>query len=247
MEKKIYFLNLKKRNKAKSHLTKILNSDSVDLSEPETVLSSIKSFCSTLYRKRNDQTETDCFNYMKTLNLLRLTDDESRLCYGELTKRECWEMLQTMGNNKIPGNDCLYVCLSNESHSYLLEAPDMYFRRGQLSSSQRQAVIVLIEEKDEDKRILKIWKPISLINGEDKRILKIWKPISLINVDAKIALKAIASRVKKVIGKLVYCDQTAYVCNRNIGESVRLINDILEYIDENDIKPLNSLQTVRTI
>ena len=39
-----YVLNLEKRNKAKSHIRKILNSDSVELSEPETILSSIKSF-----------------------------------------------------------------------------------------------------------------------------------------------------------------------------------------------------------
>ena len=34
-----YFLNLEKRNKAKSHIRKILNADSVELSEPETILS----------------------------------------------------------------------------------------------------------------------------------------------------------------------------------------------------------------
>ena len=58
------------------------------------------------------------------------------------------------------------------------------------------------------------------------------------NVDAKIASKAIALRIKKVIGKLVHCDQTAYVGNRNIGKSVRLISDILEYTDENDIEAI---------
>ena len=102
-----YFLNLEKRIKAKSHIRKILNSDSVELSEPETVPSSMKSFYSTLYKKRNDKTETDCYNYLKALKLPRLTDDESRLCKGELTKRECWEALPTMGNNKSPGNDGL--------------------------------------------------------------------------------------------------------------------------------------------
>ena len=79
----------------------------------------------------------------------------------------------------------------------------MSFREGQLSHSQRQAVIVLIEKKD-----------------KDKRFLKNWRPISLINVDAKIASKAIALRIKKVIGNLVHCDQIAYVCKRNIGELV---------------------------
>ena len=130
-----------------------------------------------------------------------------------------------MGNNKSPGNDGLskefYICFFNEIHSYLLQALNMSFREGQLSSSQRQAVIVLIEKKD-----------------KDKRFLKNWRPISLINVDAKIASKAIALRIKKVIGNLVHCDQTACVCKRNIGESVRLINDILEYTDENDIEAI---------
>ena len=87
--------------------------------------------------------------------------------------------------------------------------------------SSRQAVIVLIEKKD-----------------KDKCFLKNWRPLSLINVDAKIASKAIALRIKKVIVNLVHCDQTAYVCKRNIGESVRLINDILEYTDENDIEAI---------
>ena len=220
-----YFLNLEKRNKAKSHIRKILNSNSVELSEPETVLSSIKSFYSTLYKKRNEKTETDCYNYLKTQNLPKLTDNESRLCEGELTKRECWEALQTMGNNKSPGNDGLskefYVCFLNEINSYLLQSLNTSFREGQLSSTQRQAVIVLIEKKD-----------------KDKKFLKNWRPISLINADARIASKAIALRIKKVIGKLVHWDQTAYVGNRNTGESVRLISDILEYTDENDIEAI---------
>ena len=128
-----------------------------------------------------------------------------------------------MENNKNPCNDGLskefYICFFNEMHSYLLQALNMSFRERQLSSSQRQAVIVLIEKKD-----------------KEKRFLKIWRLISLINVDAKIASKAIPLRIKKVIGNLVHCGQTAYMCKRNIGESVRLINDILEYMDENDIE-----------
>ena len=99
----------------------------------------------------------------------------------------------------------------------------MSFQEGQISSAQRQAGIVLIEKKDKDK---------------DKRFLKNWRPISLINVDAKIASKATALRIKTAIGKIFHCDQTAYVCKMNIGKSVRLINDNLEYTDENDIEAI---------
>ena len=44
----------------------------------------------------------------------------------------------------------------------------MSFCEGQLSSSQRHALIVLIEKKDKDKRFLKNWRPISLINVDAK-------------------------------------------------------------------------------
>ena len=74
--------------------------------------------------------------------------------------------------------------------------------------------------------------------GKDKRYLKNWRPVSLINVDAKMASKAIAMRIKKVIAKLVHCDQTAYVNNQYIDESNRLISEILEYISENEIEAI---------
>ena len=74
-------------------------------------LSSIKLFCSTLYKKRNNKTETHCSNYLKTLNLPRFTDS---VRVNSLYRRECWEALQTMGNSKSPGNDGLskdFLCL----------------------------------------------------------------------------------------------------------------------------------------
>ena len=40
-----------------------------------------------------------------------------------------------------------------------------------------------------------------------------------------------ANRLKKVIGTLISSDQTAYVPGRFIGESVRLVSDLIEYTD----------------
>ena len=45
-------------------------------------------------------------------------------------------------------------------------------------------------------------------------------------------------RIKKVIAKLVHCDQTAYVNNRYIGESNHLMSDILEYTNENETEAI---------
>ena len=130
-----------------------------------------------------------------------------------------------MGSNKSPGNDGLskefYVCFFDEIITYLLDALNLAFDQGQLLNSQRQAMITLIEKK-----------------GKDKRYLKNWRPISLINVDAKIASKALAFRIRKVITNLIHSDQTAYVKGRYIRESVRLISDILEYTENKVIEAI---------
>ena len=107
----------------------------------------MKSFYSTLYKKRNDKTETDCYNYLKTLKLPRLTDDESRLCKGELTKRECWEALPTMGNNKSPGNDGLSKEFYVFSLTKSIASSKYVFSRRAVLHSQRQVVMVLIEKR----------------------------------------------------------------------------------------------------
>ena len=95
------------------------------------------------------------------------------------------------------------------------------FQYGELSTSQRQAVITLIEKK-----------------GWYKRLVKSWRPISLINVDTKIASKSLAIRIKEFLPQLVDCDQTAYVEGRNIGESIRLIDNLLEYADKENLDGL---------
>ena len=128
-----------------------------------------------------------------------------------------------MKNDKSPGSDELtkefYVCFFNEVSNILITALNHSFTTGMLSTSQRQAVITLIEKK-----------------GKDKRFMKNWQPISLINIDTKIASKALAARMENVLTSIVHCNQTAYVKDRYIGESVRLITDFLAYTEENSIR-----------
>ena len=52
------------------------------------------------------------------------------------------------------------------------------------------------------------------------------------NVDDKIAPKALAKRMKNVLSSIIKSDQTAYMARRYIGESIHLISDILEYVDD---------------
>ena len=72
----------------------------------------------------------------------------------------------------------------------MLDALKESFNIGQLSTSQCQVVITLIDKKE-----------------RDKRLIKNWRPISSMNVDAKIASKALATRMKKVLSGIIKSDQ----------------------------------------
>ena len=66
--------------------------------------------------------------------------------------------------------------------------------------------------------------------------MKNWRPISLLNVDLKIISKAFASRLKLLLHFIIPLKQTAYVKKRFIGESGRLISDILSITNNLKIK-----------
>ena len=72
--------------------------------------------------------------------------------------------------------------------------------------------------------------------NKDKRLLKNWRPISLLNVDYKIMAKALATRLQKVISSVINSDQVGYIKGRYIGDNIRTILDILE-ITKKELDP----------
>ena len=114
------------------------------------------------------------------------------------------------------------VCWDLISDSFIRECAKESNNCGEMPSSQRKAVITLIEKQ-----------------GKDRILIENWRPISVINVDAKIISKVIAARIKKVLKKclpsIIHHNQTGYVNDRFIGETVRSILDIMEFTDRENI------------
>ena len=218
-----YFLRLEKRNNSKSHILKLIldENDTSEETDDLVILRELKSFYPSLYRKRSLKTEDECMEYLGKINIPKLQDNDIKCCEGKLTLKECWEALNSMKNNKSPENDGFtkefYVCFFEDLGSILVETLNYPYDEGELSSSQKQAVITLIEKKD-----------------KDKRYIRNWRPISLLNVDLIIASKAFALRIKPVLKNVICHDQTAYIKDRYIGESIRLVQDIIEYVNREE-------------
>ena len=93
------------------------------------------------------------------MNTSKLTDEQRDSIDKQLTISECFTALKTFQKNKTPGNNGLTV----EFHlafwplvgKCLVECLNFAHRHGELSTSQKQAMITLIEKKDKDKRLLK--------------------------------------------------------------------------------------------
>ena len=115
-----------------------------------------------------------------------------------------------MGNNKSTGNDGLskefYEWFWNEIKNLFLASIHRAFLNQEFSNSQKQTVIEMLEKND-----------------NDKRFVKNWRPISLLNTDMKIISKVLSTRIKSVLPFLISSSQTAYVKNRFISESGRVI------------------------
>ena len=58
--------------------------------------------------------------------------------------------------------------------------------------------------------------------------------MTLLNCDYKIISKLLAERLKNVLTKLIHPDQKELVNGRNISEANRMIQDIIQYVDEED-------------
>ena len=94
-----------------------------------------------------------------------LLEEKKNVCEGKLGHGGCYNALQTFQKNKSPGNDRLtvefYLVFWPVFGSLLVESLNYAFEYGELSNSQKQAVITLVEKKGKDKRQIKNWPPIS--------------------------------------------------------------------------------------
>ena len=153
-------------------------------------------FYETLFKNKSSNTSEDCKSFLNEVSVPKLNYEDAMICEGDLNELELLKTLKSMQNNKSPGNDRL----TKEFHeTFWNEIKNPFMNsiteaREKRNQRQSQAVIKLIQKKE-----------------RDKHFIKNWRPISLLNVDYKIIAKALATRLKETLPKLISFQQTAYV------------------------------------
>ena len=149
--------------------------------------------------------------------IVQIYPHESRIiCEDGIIAGEWQNVLKTFPTAETPGNDGIPIEFYNTfwplpGDTFINSFKEAFMKK-EMSPSQRQAAITLIEKQD-----------------KDRTYLENWRSISLTNIDAKIASKVIATRIVKVLPEIIHSNQTGYVSGRYIREAARSILDIMNY------------------
>ena len=148
-----YFFNLEKRNKTKTHVKGIIHENCL-VEDHNVIMKNLDKFYALLYSRKSLKTEKECLKYLAEINTLVLSVCNREICDAPITLTDIFNALNSMQANKSPGNDGLtkefYVAFFYHLGPKLLNTFKFAFNHGELSSSQKQAVITLIEKKGRD-------------------------------------------------------------------------------------------------
>lgn len=146
--------------------------------------------------------------------LPKLDDESNESLKLPLTVQELYTEMMSMENGKSTGIDGLPIEFYKTFWAILgedlLSVFDESLIKGFLPLSCRRAVITLLPKKG------------------DLQNIKNWRPVSLLCSEYKILSKALATRINKIIGKVIHYDQMYCTPKRSIFDNITLIRDVLE-------------------
>ena len=136
---------------------------------------------------------------------------EDKISLEEITR-----YLKKCKNNVAPGSSGFtfdfYKFFWRDIKQFVIKAVDYSFEKNRLSVSQRLGIISIIPKGEKDKRFLKNWRPLCLLNS-------LYKLVS----------GTISERIKPALDSIIHGDQKGFVAGRYIGEVVRTTFDIIQY------------------
>ena len=217
-----FFFNLEKQNITKNTIKKLKKADGSIIHKDRDIIEEGRQFYEDLY-KEEDISDQEIKNYLdKSCHSKTLNEIQSNNLEGKITVKECETAIKSMKSNKSPGSDGIpaefYQTFWPDLQTVLIESLNSAYETGELSPTQKRSILSLTFKKN------------------DKQMLKNWRPISLLNIDYKILAHVLANRLKTVIKELIHTDQNGYIKGRNIAYNIRLIQDVINHFEADNIE-----------
>ena len=220
-----FFHSMEKQNGKNKTWDKILDSEGNLVYGTKDIQNQQVIFYKNLFTSQNINEDK---SYFLSNPEKKLSDNSKQNLEREISLDEIAKAIKKMANNKSPGEDGIIIefykifwnLIGEDLHEVILHGLD----NEELSYSQYLALIILLYKKGPRENI------------------KNWRPISLLNVDYKILSKVLAERLKTVLPEIIHQDQKGCVKDRQIGENIRLIEDIIHDIENTESDSVILLQ-----
>ena len=210
-----YFFNLQRIKAQKSHISSVYDLNGTEVSSQEEIQKAHVDFYSCLFSEEpvGVALQDDLLSSLQC----ELSSDQASSCEGQMTLDEMTFALKKMNSNKASGPDGLsvefYVKFWDRLGPYLCRVLYAYYHAGEMCESMKTSNTRVIFKKG------------------DRKNLKNWRPISLLNVNYKICSKVLSLRLSKVLEFIVDPDQTCSVPGRKITSNLHILRDVLDHID----------------
>ena len=132
---------------------------------------------------------------------------------NEISETEVLSALKSTKNGSSPGLDGLpigiYNFFGNDIKTPFISSLNFSYECGNLSPTQNQGIMCLLNKSE-----------------TDREHISYWRPLSLTNTDYRLIAKIFARRINNVIDTLIDSNQYAFIKGRTISTMLREIDDI---------------------
>ena len=188
------------------------------INEQSKVEKEIREYYEGLFQNKDcvDSGSIESFLDESRNSMPKLSESQKIMMEGKISLVEMTKYLKKCKNNVAPGSSGFtfdfYKFFWRDLKHFIIRAVDFAFENNRLAVSQRLGIISIIPKGDKDKRYLKNWRPLCLLNS-------LYKLIS----------GAISERIKPSLDSIIHGDQKGFIAGRYIGEVVRTTYDIIQY------------------
>jgi len=224
-----FFCNLEKFNGVQKYIPQLIVSGEggteQTITDQKKNEKKINHFYTDLFQNKDELLKNesiDTFLGSSLQGIPKLSEDQKTKMEGNINLSELTQYLKKCKNNVSPGSSGytfeFYKFFWRNIKHHIIKAVTYAFDNNKLAASQSIGMINIIPKDEKDKRYLKNWRPLCLLNS-------LYKLIS----------GTLAERIKPNLDTIIHSDQKGFVSGRYIGEVVRTTYDIIQYAKENDL------------
>ncbi len=154
-------------------------------------------------------------DFLTHINEPEVSNEDNLQLVKPITLKELTSIMNEC-KGTTPGPDgvniIVYKAIWDIAGPIILNAWEYSCLTGNLSASQKESAICLLDKK-----------------GKDRRNVANLRPITLSNCDLKLITKTYTKRLDPVISKIINISQSAYISGRQVHDGLRLIDLIKEH------------------